>query len=183
MPIERLARERQLQIKWTYFPLHRSIPSRGSEIAQYFGHTLAQMQEIHRSLSRQLQAEGLSYSPNLRIIYNSRKAQELAKWADGQGASQALHPLLYQGFFAEDGNLSLEENLLPLVAQAGLDRAEAKQVLAEGRIRQAVNQDWERSGTMGIQLIPTFLLGKMAMVGALPYEKMTAFAQAAREGI
>jgi hypothetical protein len=43
-------------------------------------------------------------------------------------------------------------------------------VLESRSFRSAVDADWQRSASLGITSVPTFVLGEFALVGAQPYD-------------
>jgi predicted DsbA family dithiol-disulfide isomerase len=66
--------------------------------------------------------------------------------------------------------------LLDLVAEAGLDRDEAAEVVAEGRYSDRVVASTQDANRLGINAIPAFVLDRRLLVlGAQPED---AFAQA-----
>jgi len=44
--------------------------------------------------------------------------------------------------------------------------------LTERRMRAAVDADWARSRALGVTGVPTFVMGRKAVVGAQPYEAL-----------
>ena len=112
--------------------------------------------------------EGLPYGRRTHT-YNSRLAQELAKWADTQEGGYALHDALYRGYFVDGINLADPESLLKLVEQAGLDTGIAQVVLTERTFAEAVNMDWMLAQRYGITGVPTFVADGRGAVGAQEY--------------
>ena len=60
----------------------------------------------------------------------------------------------------------------------GLPENEAEEVLATGAFDEAVDQDWERSRTIGIKMAPTMVFNEKFLAGAQSYEKMVRFMMA-----
>ena len=52
----------------------------------------------------------------------------------------------------------------------GLPADEARQVLAERRLKDAVDADWAKSRQWGVTGVPTFVAARYGVVGAQPYE-------------
>jgi predicted DsbA family dithiol-disulfide isomerase len=61
--------------------------------------------------------EGLPYAQRT-MTYNSRLAQELAKWAETQPDGAKMHDTMYRAYFVDGLNIALVENLMT-VARAG----------------------------------------------------------------
>ena len=45
-------------------------------------------------------------------------------------------------------------------------------VLEERSFKELVDRDWQRSYRMGVNAVPTFLIGRQFLVGAVPYETL-----------
>jgi len=103
---------------------------------------------------------------------NSRRAQELGKWAEEQGKGDAFRAAAYRAYFVDGRNLHRDEVLADLAVTSGLDAQAAHQVVAEGRYAAAVDVDWQRARQLGIHAVPTLLYGERRLVGFSPYETM-----------
>jgi len=66
-------------------------------------------------------------------------------------------------------NIALVDNLLTVVQQLGLSEVEAREVLVTRRFRDAVDADWRRCRKLGINAVPTFVVGDEGVVGAQSY--------------
>lgn len=58
------------------------------------------------------------------------------------------------------------------------ERADAREVLALRRFRQAVDADWQRCRELGVTGVPTFVIGDQGLLGAQPYEVLAHFVAA-----
>ncbi len=104
-----------------------------------------------------------------RMTFNSRRAQELGKWAEDRGHGRAFHQAVFRAYFADGLNIARVEVLKEISEGIGLSGPEAEAALAAGEFRQAVDHDWQRSRAMGISAVPTFHLRGQQLVGAQPY--------------
>jgi predicted DsbA family dithiol-disulfide isomerase len=78
---------------------------------------------------------------------------------------------LFQATFTEGEPISDAETLVRLVAEAGLDAAEVRAVLAEDRYAAEVRHDEEQAQRLGITGVPFFVIdGKYGVSGAQPAE-------------
>src|SRR5262249_6506236 len=116
-----------------------------------------------------MDAEGLPYGRRTHS-YNSRLAQELGKWADTQPGGAALHDALYKAYFVDARNIGDPEILVELAQSVGLPTEEARAVLTERRLKDAVDADWAKSHQYGVTGVPTFVAARYGVVGAQPYE-------------
>lgn len=125
--------------------------------------------------------EGLPYNVDRRWAYNSRLAQELAKWAETKSDGEQIHDALFRAYFVDAKNIAQREVLVDLAKQIGLPGDEATDVLLSRSFKDAVDEDWKRCATFGINGVPTFLAGRYLMVGAQPYEQLERLVQHALE--
>lgn len=154
---------------YRHFPLHADTPEQGLSLEELFAGRNLDLPKMQREMARRMAAEGLEYGTRTRTC-NSRLAQELGCWSDQQPGGGLLHDVLFRGYFVEDINLALIDNLVGLVEEAGLDAEQARASLVERRFRDAVDADWARSSQLGITGVPTFLAEGQRAVGAQPYE-------------
>lgn len=116
--------------------------------------------------------EGLPYNGERNMSYNSRLAQELAKWAESKGKGYEIHDPLFRAYFVEAKNIAEPGILLEVADTVGLARDEAMEALESRSFKEAVDEDWRRCAKLGVNAVPTFLVGRHALVGAHPYEEL-----------
>lgn len=125
--------------------------------------------------------EGLPYSAERDMSYNSRLAQELSKWAEGQGKGDEIHDALFRAYFVDVKNIGKVEPLVEIANEIGLPADEANDALINRSFKDAVDNDWRRCSTVGVNAVPTFLAGRYLMVGAQPYEELERLVQQAAQ--
>jgi len=109
------------------------------------------------------------------MTFNSRRAQELGKWAEQHGLENAFHKAVFEAYFAEGLNIGRLPVLLGIVEAIGGDPGEARTVLQEGRFKEAVDRDWQHARSMGITAVPTFVIDGRRLVGAQNYRDLARF--------
>jgi predicted DsbA family dithiol-disulfide isomerase len=125
-------------------------------------------------------ADGLGLPFGIRTMtYNSRRAQELGKWAETQGKGEAFHLAVFKACFADGLNIAKLEVLIDIAQSCGLRGDETRQVLDGRPFENAVDDDWNRSRAMGITAAPTFLAGSNRLVGAHPYPALKRLVESA----
>ena len=169
MRTDRLAREYPLTLRWTVFPLHPDTPEEGLELADLFAGREADLPAMLARLEKVAAEVSLPLARRTRT-YNSRRAQELGKWAESLGQGEPFHRAVYHAYFAEGRNIALTDELLRIAEGAGLPPEEARKVLREGTWAAAVDDDWKRSRKAGIAAVPTHLFLGRRLVGFAPYE-------------
>ena len=125
-----------------------------------------------------MDGEGLPYSRRTHT-YNSRLAQELAKWADSKPGFDKIHEALYKAYFVDGRNLADKKVLLDVAQSAGLPVEEAELILDNGVFKDAVDSDWQKARRYGITGVPTFVVNGSKVVGAQPYEVLAQQLRAA----
>jgi predicted DsbA family dithiol-disulfide isomerase len=127
------------------------------------------LEAMHARMKGLMDAEGLPYGRRSHT-YNSRLAQELAKWADSQPGFESIHDALYRAYFVDGCNIGDLEVLVEIAQSVGLPPDEARAVLTDRSFKEAVDADWEKARRYGITGVPSFVAGGRGLVGAHPYE-------------
>ena len=135
--------------------------------------------EMLQRLEQTAQRLGLPFGER-RMSFNSRRAQEAAKWAETHGQADAFHNALFRAYFVDGKNLYDIETLAAAAESVGLRGEDLDEVLRNKTFKAAVDQDWLRSHQLGINAVPTFRLNGENLVGAQPYEQLAAFLTAQR---
>lgn len=107
----------------------------------------------------------------------SREALEAAEFAREKGIYGAMHTALFKAFFEDGRDIGDREVLLEVGESAGLDRLELRAALEEGRYTQKVLADEGLARRLGVESVPTMLIGladapleaSEAVSGAQPY--------------
>jgi predicted DsbA family dithiol-disulfide isomerase len=133
--------------------------------------------QVMGRLKQAAQEAGLPFGER-KMTYNTRLAQELAKWAESKGRGEEFHRAVFRAYFVDGLNLGKILELLALVKTIGLSEDEARGELTGRRFKEAVDSDWARSRQLGIQAVPTFVLDRNFLVGAQPYEQLVKFVEA-----
>jgi len=161
-----------------YFPLHPDTPAEGLLLKDLFAGRGFDLEAMHARMKGLMDAEGLPYSRRTHT-YNSRLAQELAKWADSQPGFESIHNALYRAYFVDGRNIGDPEVLIDIAQSVGLPADAAREVLADRTFKDAVDADWEESRRRGITGVPSFIAGKYKVVGAQPYNVLADLLRAA----
>ena len=163
-----------VRARWLAFPLHPETPEEGRTLEELFAGRPYNIPEMMAHLKTIADAEELPFGNRTRT-YNSRLAQELAKWAESQGKGDVFHAAAFRTYFVDGKNIARMENLIDIAVSVSLDPDEARRVFEERTYREAVDADWQRAHQLGITAVPTFLYGKGRLVGAQPYEALKQF--------
>jgi predicted DsbA family dithiol-disulfide isomerase len=125
---------------------------------------------VHERTREAVEAAGWIYDPP-PVIPNSRKALEVTELARDAGLHGAVHDRVMHAYWSEAADIGDEDVLLGLVADAGVDRSEAKAAIAERRYAARVEDSTRQAQLHGIHAIPAFVLGdRLLLLGAHPHE-------------
>ena len=130
--------------------------------------------EMLKRLEQTAQSLGLPFGER-RMSFNSRRAQEAAKWAESLGKADSFHNAVFRAYFVDGKNLHEVETLAAAAESVGLEGGDLEEVIRNKTFKRAVDQDWLRSHQLGITAVPTFRLNSETLVGAQPYEQLAAF--------
>jgi predicted DsbA family dithiol-disulfide isomerase len=182
---DRLKKEYEIEVRWLAFPLHPEVPEEGLTLEELFAGRNVDIHAVRQRLKRLAASLSLPLADRTKT-YNSRLAQELAKWAESQGKGDEFHHAAFGAYFADGKNIADADELAGLAAAVGLPADEARHVIRTRRFREAVNEDWARSRALGITAVPTFIIDEQRVVGFQPYEVLAQFVTAsgarARQG-
>ena len=177
MSIDRLRANYPLEIRWVYFPLHPDTPEEGMSLEDLFpGRDLRPFRERMQGLMREA---GLPYGERTHT-YNSRLAQELAKWAEGrldEAGVDELHRRLYEAYFVTGTNIGDRKELVTIAVESGLGGDETRAMLEQRTMREAIDRDWQQARQYGITGVPTFTGKDLMVVGCQPYDVLERFVQ------
>ena len=171
-----MKKEYGLTLHWTHFPLHPDTPDSGIPLEELFRGRGYDIESMKQRMSALMTEENLAYG-NRSHTYNSRVAQELAKWGESFPEGEALNLKLFEAYFAEGRNLAEPLELLEVAEAVGLPIETAEEVIRQRSFRDAVDNDWKRAHELGGTGVPTFVSGNRGLVGAQPYEAMVQLIQ------
>ena len=158
--------------------MHPDTPAQGLLLKDLFAGRGFDLEAMHARMKGLMDMEGLPYERRSHT-YNSRLAQELAKWADSQSGFEAIHQALYRAYFVESLNIGDPEVLVPIAKNVGLAEDDARIVLSERTFKDAVDADWQKARRYGITGVPSFVAGGAKVVGAQPYDVLAQQLRAA----
>ncbi|MEM8789178.1 MAG: DsbA family oxidoreductase [Pseudomonadota bacterium] len=102
---------------------------------------------------------------------NTIDAHRALRWAYDEGRQGALADILFDRYFRRGEDIGDADILADAAAEAGLDRALFARLLAGEADRDTVAAEDSRAREMGVQGVPTFLIGgKYVVTGAQDVE-------------
>lgn len=174
MGIDQLRKNYEIEIRWKAFPLHPETPEAGLTLEELFAGRAIDIKKMMSRLKQVADELGLPLGERKKT-YNSRLAQELAKWAESRGMGDPFHEAVFRAYFVDGRNIGKVDELVALAKSLDLSEQEARSVLESRTFKEAVDEDWARSHSLKITGVPTFMVGRRATVGFQPYEALEQF--------
>ena len=153
-------------MKWIAFPLHPETPEEGRTLEELFAGRDIDIPSMVDHLKRVAADCGLPFGMRSKT-YNSRRAQELGRWAESLNKGEEFHLAVFKAYFADCLNIAKIPVLVEIAESVGLKGAE--EVLSKGAFQEAVDHDWRYSHACGVTAVPTFVAKGRMVVGAQPY--------------
>lgn len=180
----RLGPEVQATLHFQPFELNPGMPPEGQDItehlAQKYGAGAEQTARTQEAIRQRGQSVGFTFNMAQRSrIYNTFDAHRLLHWAGLQGRQAALKHALFKAYFTDGRNPSDRDVLVQLAGEAGLDPAQARDILAAGTYAQEVRAQERWYQSQGINSVPAVIVNDQHLIqGGQPAE---VFEQALRQ--
>lgn len=139
------------------------------ELSDLFRGRNFNVEEMQQRLMAVAGEIGLPVAKRTRIS-NSRRAQELGKWAETMGKGAEFRRCTYHAYFAEGRNIALLPELEAIAEAAGLAKDDVFDILVQSLFADAVDADWFRARELAVTAVPFHLFGEKTLVGFHAYE-------------
>jgi predicted DsbA family dithiol-disulfide isomerase len=169
-----------VKVRWLPFHLNPQMPKDGVSRREY---RTRKFKSWERSLELDGQVAAAGASEGIHFAFdriqktpNTLDAHRLIWLADTEGVQDAVVEALFRAYFSGGRDFSDQEMLLDVVAEAGLDRSKAEDVVTSGAGQYAN----ELARRLAVQGVPFFVInGEITLSGAQPPEAiLAAFTQA-----
>ena len=171
------------EVRFQPFELNPAMPPEGQNVAEHIAEKYGSTPEQSRGTRDLIRstAAGLGFAINSSSesrIWNTFDAHRLLHWAAEQGRQPQLKLALFEAYFTRQLPVSDADVLVAACESAGLDAAEARSVLAEGRYIDEVRTDERFWREQGISAVPAVIINQKYLIsGGQPVE---AFEKAIR---
>jgi len=131
------------------------------------------------------ETEGIHFAfDRIERTPNTSDAHRLIWLADQGGVQDAVVEALFRAYFTDGRDISNRVGLLDVVAEAGLDRSKAENLLNGDGGLEAIKEAKELSSRFRVGGVPFFIVdGKQMLSGAQPPDAfLTMFRQSAGHG-
>ncbi|MBX8466972.1 DsbA family oxidoreductase [Deinococcus sp. RIT780] len=154
----------QVEVVWHSFELDPTTPaehplSMRDGLARKYGRSPDEAQGMMDHMTRVAADEGLEYHFERARMGNTFLAHQLIHHAAAHGRQDAMKERLLRAYMSEGALVSDLDTLVRLAGETGLDGAEVRAALLDGRHAHAVRQDEAQAQALGISGVPFFVLG------------------------
>jgi predicted DsbA family dithiol-disulfide isomerase len=174
--LEAVGDEAAVDIHFQPFELNPDMPPEGQNttehVRQKYGSTPERSSAARDALKQSGEALGFqfNYSPDSRI-WNTFDAHRLLHWAGIVGRQRELKEALFAANFTDQLSTSDPAVLVDAAVKAGLDGAEAREILSSGKYADEVRSDEELWRNRGISAVPSIVFNQRWMIqGGQPPE-------------
>jgi len=188
--LERFEHRDEVTVMWRSFELdpetaREQTGTAAERLAGKYGMTLERAQQLHAEMTERAAAEGLEYHLDSSRGGNTFDAHRMIHLAATYGHQAAAQERLMRAYFTEGEAISVWDTLVRLMAELGVDPAEARTALELERFAEDVREDEALAQQLGIQGVPFFVFDRRyGLSGAQPVETMlTALERAWEEAV
>ena len=157
------------EIHWHPFELNPNMPPEGQDIGEHLAEkygTTPEQSAANRAMMTERGKElgfDFNFADGFRM-HNTFNTHQLLHWADEQGAKHALKLALFTAHFTHGRNLSDDAVLVEIAGEIGLNRDEAKAVLADQRFASTVRREQKFWTDQGISGVPAVVFDRKHLV-------------------
>jgi predicted DsbA family dithiol-disulfide isomerase len=165
--IEKLQEEMDFEIEWRSFELHPEVSPAGMGFEQYFGGKGTELVDNVLDYGKDV-----SLKIGTRSLYNSRNSLKVNEYAKREGKFEAFHKAIFKAYLEDDKNIADIEILLDLAVEIGLDREKTKAFIESNEAEEIITNSRNEALRLGINSVPSFIIGNNLIRGAYPYDSM-----------
>ena len=157
--------------------MHPETPPGGTRLDEFFPpQRLAQMGEYMKKFAASFGVP--DFRPRDRIP-NTRRALALAEVAREEGRLDPYRRRAMDAHWKDGMDLENDDDLKTIARDAGLSGDAVERSASDPRFLARVDAIREEAGQLGVQGIPTFVIGNLGLSGCQPYEVLAEFASRA----
>ena len=171
--VARLARERDVELRWHPYLLRPDIPATGMPVSSSLPPD--RLERAETAVREAVKAAGLPWNRPDRVP-NTRHAHELGMLAETKGLSDPYYRAIFRAYFAEGQDIGDTQVLLDIGERLGMDRGEMQEAIRTGCYRAEIEMATDAAFAKGIRSVPNYVFASgKGFSGAQPYEIFLRF--------
>jgi predicted DsbA family dithiol-disulfide isomerase len=157
------------EIRFQPFELNPNMPAGGQNIVEHVGQKCGATPEQSAANRAAIHARAAEVGFTMKTdersrIYNTFDAHRLLHWAGIVGGQARLKRALFDAYFTAGQDPSDQDTLVAIAEAAGLDGAEAREVLASDRYAQEVRDEERKWQMAGITAVPAVVINDRYLI-------------------
>ena len=169
--------EYELELDWRGFELHPETPPGGRRLDEYFG--AGRVRQMEAQMKQFAARFGVDDFRQRERIPNTRRALALAEVAREEGKLDAYRERVMNAHWRDGMDLENDADLETIARDAGLAADAVERSRSDPRYLARVDALREEVNAIGVEGIPTFVIGRLGLSGCQPYEVFEQFAREA----
>lgn len=158
----------QLRTRWRPFFLNPDTPPEGEPYLPFLIRKFGSREAVDALFARVREAgaiHGVDFAfERIPLRANTLQAHRLVRWAQEQGPVEALVEKIFVAQFQHGEYIGDRSLLARLAGESGFDAAAAAAWLASDADSAAVRMDEAHLRTLGIRMVPSFIVAKREIV-------------------
>jgi predicted DsbA family dithiol-disulfide isomerase len=155
-------------VRWRPFQLDPNTPADGVDRKAYIERKFGssdKIKPIHTALLKAGEDEGIPFAfEKIARTPNTINSHRLIRWSHSMGVQDAVVELLFRRYFVEGADIGQIRVLAAIADEAGMDGELAEELLASDADRELVEREDSLARKIGINGVPTFLVGGKVLV-------------------
>ena len=158
----------EFDVRWRPFQLDPATPVEGVDRKVYmerkFGSS-EKIKPIHTALLKAGDDEGIPFAfEKIARTPNTLNSHRVIRWAHSLGLQNELVEALFRGYFVEGKDVGDLKALIAIADSIGMDGEIVEDLLVSDADREAVEREDTLARKIGINGVPTFLIGGKVLV-------------------
>lgn len=179
----------ELEVHWHSFQLDPEAPvrqeiSNSERLAQKYGRSIAEVEEMQRNIAEMAKAEGIEFNWEGANSGNTFNAHRIIHLAQSKGLGNEAEEAFFYSYMTQGLPIGERETLEDVAARIGLNPVEVDDVLDSEEFADFVKFDQELArDQLKVTGVPFFVFDqRIALAGAQPKEVFVQVLEKALEG-
>mgnify|MGYP003466594344 FL=1 len=179
----------ELEVHWHSYQLDPDAPqsqtiSNTERLAQKYGRTLAEVEDMQRNIADMAKAEGIEFNWQQANSGNTFNAHRLIHLAQSKGLGNEAKEALFYSYMTQGLKIGERETLEDVAARIGLNPVEVDDLLDGNEFADFVKFDQEVAcDQLKVTGVPFFVFDqRIALAGAQPRDVFLKVLEKAQEG-
>jgi predicted DsbA family dithiol-disulfide isomerase len=155
-------------VRWRPFQLDPTTPADGVDRRAYIERKFGssdKIKPIHAALLQAGEDEGIAFAfEQITRTPNTINSHRLIRWSHSMGVQDAVVELLFRRYFVEGADIGQIKVLAAIAEESGMDGELVEELLASDADRELVEREDSLARKIGINGVPTFLIGGKVLV-------------------